>query len=427
MLGHSLSLAKRVLAKSIRKLSRYVLAVRRLIKEPGTSSNLRENSFKLAPRKPVVESEKAKILLLWPFIAIGGAETLMLELLTHPCLQEEFSYVNICLLDPALELGDMSEQFVEISSAFYGAENFQDSPDIIFQKIAQIIKEFDVEVLFIPNGTTFFYDYLVAFRKLFPRLLVVNQVFDHNEGWIRWYSKVDVNHIDYHVAPNLSVYEAYRNYDVPERDIRLIYHGIDFHAFARVKQDDLGERMKERLQIPPHKVVVSFVARMHPQKCPFDFLRVVDGMGGEDYHFVMVGDGPLFADVKRHAAARQYDNLTITGFYKPIEAIYSCTDILLVTSQYEGLPLVVLQALAAGIPVISTPVGAISEAVDHAQTGLMVSRVGAVSELQSSLKVLSSNLKTYQKNLMGTQDNLIEKFGIDAMSRQYLEIFKSSK
>ncbi len=100
---------------------------------------------------------------------------------------------------------------------------------------------------------------------------------------------------------------------------------------------------------PPARNIL-WIGRMEPQKDPglaLDVMRTFDG------HLTMLGDGALMADV-RHKAEDLKDKVTLAGYVPQIEPYLADADALLITSRYEGGPAVAVEALAQGVPVVST-------------------------------------------------------------------------
>jgi len=100
---------------------------------------------------------------------------------------------------------------------------------------------------------------------------------------------------------------------------------------------------------PPGRSIL-WIGRLEPQKDPalaLEVMRVFDG------HLTMLGDGALMADVRNKAAALK-DKVTLAGFVPRIEPYLANADALLITSRYEGGPAVAVEALAQGVPVVST-------------------------------------------------------------------------
>lgn len=119
--------------------------------------------------------------------------------------------------------------------------------------------------------------------------------------------------------------------------------------------------------------VVSVVARLQPEKGVGVFLRAAarlrDRLPG--VRFVVVGDGPLRGDLER-LAGRLGLPVRFLGFRADAPALMAEFDILVVPSFTEGTPLVVLEAAAAGVPVVASAVGGIPDQVRNGVDGLLV-------------------------------------------------------
>jgi len=171
-------------------------------------------------------------------------------------------------------------------------------------------------------------------------------------------------------------------------DYRLIRSGIPLSRFH--PDDDRGRAVRERLGIPEGHVVVGSVGRLTPQKNPMDFLKLATMLldGHENVTFIYVGDGPMRASVEEAAeAAGLGDALRILGVRDDVHDLLRTMDVFVLTSLWEGLPRVVLQALATGVPVLAYDTAGIAEAVVEGKNGHLVAR-GAVGEMADRLAVL---------------------------------------
>jgi glycosyltransferase involved in cell wall biosynthesis len=150
--------------------------------------------------------------------------------------------------------------------------------------------------------------------------------------------------------------------------------GLELDRFPeRVPQ--LRGRLRERLSIPPGVPIVSNVARMVPIKRHDVLLRAVPIVWREmpEVRFLLVGDGEIRPKIERLARELGLDDrLVWTGFIDEQELIYADTDLLALTSDNEGLPVAVIEAMASGRPVVATRVGGVPELVEEGVTGYMV-------------------------------------------------------
>ncbi len=130
--------------------------------------------------------------------------------------------------------------------------------------------------------------------------------------------------------------------------------------------------------------VLVMVARLAEPKDPLLLLDALSGVSAP-FRLRLVGDGPdraaVEAAVRRHGLG---DRVDLLGTRDDIAALLADAQVGLLVSRQEGFPLVVLEAMRAGLPVIASDVGGVSEAVDHGHTGLLVPRDDA-GALRSAL------------------------------------------
>lgn len=161
-----------------------------------------------------------------------------------------------------------------------------------------------------------------------------------------------------------------------------------------VPQAPLNKRteVRRRLGLGEDIFCVGFVGRLVPQKAPQRFIDALGRLAGRlpNVRGVVVGTGPLAKDL--HVLARAvgvFDKIVwITD--QPGPAVLPAFDVLLMPSLYEGMPYVLLEALAAGVPIIATDVGGTKEAVDDGITGFVLPQ-NAADELGARLALLGED------------------------------------
>ena len=168
---------------------------------------------------------------------------------------------------------------------------------------------------------------------------------------------------------------------------KLIRYAINYEEF---KNKTAVSQTRKELGLSETDLVVGMVACFKPQKSPLDFIKLAAVVKKDlpDIKFVLVGDGILR---KKVCALINKLNLSeqivLTGWRNDIAAILSCLDVFVLTSLWEGLPIAVLEAMAAGLPVVATDTGGISEVVVHGKTGYLV-KPRDIQALQRRLKEL---------------------------------------
>jgi len=132
------------------------------------------------------------------------------------------------------------------------------------------------------------------------------------------------------------------------------------------------------------------VARFEPQKDHLALLRAL-GMVRGDWRAILVGDGPTRQEVQVEAGkAGLADRVQFTGARDDVAEILAGAHVFVLSSRWEGLPLTVLEAMRAGLPVVASDVGGVGEAVGTNQTGFLVP-LGDHGQLAEPLTALCAN------------------------------------
>lgn len=136
-----------------------------------------------------------------------------------------------------------------------------------------------------------------------------------------------------------------------------------------------------QLGLPTEGQMVGFVGRLTDIKRPDRFLELARAI--PDAHFALIGNGPLRAQI--HAQAATLPNVTLVDFTSDLGVVFGALDLVVLTSDNEGVPLSLMEAASARVPVVALNVGGVSEIIEHEVTGLLVERdvdlVGSVRRL----------------------------------------------
>jgi glycosyltransferase involved in cell wall biosynthesis len=325
------------------------------------------------------------VLVLFPYLAMGGAEAVTLEVLRRLTGPYRFA---VATSDPlAAALGSTVADFLRVTPAVYPLGDTVDRP-VLFSALASLVVRHRPGTVFVANGSGWIYDAAPALRARFPRLRLVNQVFDHGFGWINRYDAGLVATFDHHVAPNARIAQAYRDRGVDPARISVVHHGIDTLRFAPERVDrPRVEALRARLGIPPGRAVVTMAGRLHPQKRPLDFLALAHRFRPDEATFVLVGDGPLATDIDASIQRARLPHVVTLPFHRPVEDLVAMSSVMVILSEYEGLPLMLLEAQALGAPVVGTDVGAIREALEWTGGGRVIP-VGDLAAAESAVRAM---------------------------------------
>jgi glycosyltransferase involved in cell wall biosynthesis len=155
--------------------------------------------------------------------------------------------------------------------------------------------------------------------------------------------------------------------------VQVIVHGIDLDSIR-----DLARRRdatRAELGVDPDDVLAVTVANFRAPKGYRDLLDAARLVIDRDpaVRFVIVGQGPLESELRaRHAQLGLGDRVRILGYRADAPRITAAADLFVLASHHEGLPVAVMEAFAAGVPVVATRVGGLAEAVDDEVSGRLV-------------------------------------------------------
>jgi len=170
----------------------------------------------------------------------------------------------------------------------------------------------------------------------------------------------------------------------------------DLGPFLRAADAGLvaNDAARTALGLPVDVPVVGTVGRLAPQKDPATFVRAAATLARQvpAAHFVMVGGGPDESEVM--ALARQLGidgRVVLAGHRDDVPALLPAFDVFLLTSRWEGLPLVLPQAMAAGVPVVATAADGNREIVVSGENGLLVPVGAPEAAARAVMRVLTDD------------------------------------
>lgn len=177
--------------------------------------------------------------------------------------------------------------------------------------------------------------------------------------------------VNRHVCVSQAVADfSQRESRLPARKLVVIPNGVDFERFHEAEPASLS-----RFGIPAGAKVLLTVGRLDPQKAPLELVRIFAELAAAhpDWHLLLVGDGPLRADL-RHLI--EIDGLAgrvhPAGWQADVPEIMRACDLFVLNSRWEGMPNVVLEAAAAGLPVIATRSEGVAEIIESGASGVLV-------------------------------------------------------
>jgi glycosyltransferase involved in cell wall biosynthesis len=184
----------------------------------------------------------------------------------------------------------------------------------------------------------------------------------------RWQQRLMANGVHRTIAVSQEVADRlHETFGIPRQQMEIVYNAIPFERFDR----PANPLLRAELAGPGQHPVVLTVARLDDQKGHPTLLEAAAHL--PDLRFVLAGAGNRRAALEAQAADLGIgDRVLFLGHRQDIPDLLASCDLFVLPSLYEGLPLSILEAMAAGKPVIGMAVGGTDEAVIHGETGLLV-------------------------------------------------------
>lgn len=163
---------------------------------------------------------------------------------------------------------------------------------------------------------------------------------------------------------------------VPAERIHIIKNGINLDDFAPIGEADKA-RIRDEMGIEPGRHVIINLGRLTEQKAHIDIIRAAQIMKDKGYRFVflIVGDGELREYLARKIQEHQVEEqVWLLGFRQDARSLLQISDVFILPSMDEGLPMALLEAMASRIPVIATPVGDVPEVLAYGRNGILIEK-----------------------------------------------------
>jgi glycosyltransferase involved in cell wall biosynthesis len=228
------------------------------------------------------------------------------------------------------------------------------------------------------------------------------------------------------VAVSGPVEKELRRY-VPAQNVRRIGNGIDTARFA-----PLRDRVSARKALGlPERTTVGFVGRLTREKGVVTLLRsmarVVVERATPEVQLIIVGSGPERQQLQSEAEAAGLSGLVhFLGERSDLPQLYNAMDMFVLPSLQEGFPMVILEAMAARVPIVATPVGDVAMMLDEGRAGRLIP-LNSTAELASALLELLKEPARAHALATTAHARVSARFSSAAMARSYLALYEQAR
>jgi glycosyltransferase involved in cell wall biosynthesis len=323
-----------------------------------------------------------------PSLVVGGAERLVVHLVEH-LSRERFSPVCICLESP---LGTHYEARVRASGApLYFLGKGAGASGSVLRQLNALFRQYRPAVVHTHIiGLNYAYPLMIRYRTP-ARVHTVHSLAQREMGvrvgaWVRMlafrYRFGGVVPVAVADEVRASIQQLYGYPDPP-----LIPNGIPTDEYA--PNPDTRAQWRQAHGIEPHATVLTHVGRFAPPKNHALLVEAFTQVRADaPLYLLLVGGGELENAVREQVAGLGLQGrVRFLGVRADVADILRASDVFVLSSRVEGNPLSVMEAMAAGLPVVSTAVGGVPELVREGVTGLLVPSedAGALAQAMQAL------------------------------------------
>lgn len=207
---------------------------------------------------------------------------------------------------------------------------------------------------------------------------------------------------------------------MPAERVHLIPNGVDTD---RYQPDGIDCRLGRDLR--DQEMVIGCVARLHPDKDHLTLLEAFARLPAGTARLKLVGDGPERSRLEHHARTLGLrDRVEFLGERADVESLMPHFDCFVLASRTEGLPMVLLEAMASGVPCVATAVGGIPSLLNES-TGLLVPP-GDASALAAALDVLRTDQQHRDQLAKNARAYVTSRYGLERMIDSYAALLQPS-
>lgn len=368
-------------------------------------------------------TKQKPVVFVWPiFMAVGGVERNAIEVIRQ--LKDRFHFVVITMERHNKAQGSLHHQLKDITAGVY--DLIESAPlDYFLPMLKDLKTAYDPDLIWICNGMAWLCENAENVRQLFNDVPIVDQqVYDTSIGWIRYYHEPGIQSFDRFIAVNAPVYNTFIDrVGMKPETVDLIYPAFDSKRFDGSLHPGEQSKLIKEFDLPTDRPLAVFSGRLIIQKRPMDFLQLVRRrlQSGDQVFFVMIGEGELSDEIDAFIEEHELANLRRIPFLNNMAPLYSIASGLIITSGHEGLPIVMLEALAMGIPVLATDVGDIRLVLERYQSGLVVPEIGNIDLLEKSYEEWVKDLASYTSKARESAPDIRNRFSSETIAQQYTE------
>jgi len=368
-------------------------------------------------------SRLIRVLHVIPELPVGGAETLIFHMARG--LDRQRFAPTVCVLG---EPGPMGQEMGASGIELVALRRFRRAGRSlrVLPPLTRLLRERGVGIVHthLYHGNT--YGRLAAILARTPVIVAsVHNVYERVKAHRAWVNRALARRTDAILAGSEAVRADILRWDgVPRTQVHVLPYGIDPEPYL-ILPDPVESR--KTLGLPPDVRVIGTVGRLETQKGHDLLLRSLADLRSEgcDAVLLLVGEGRERTRLSALAAELGLgDRLQFLGTRRDLPVLFAAMDVFAFPSRWEGTPLALIAAMAAGLPVVATPVGGIPDVLKDGATGRLVP-VDNVPALTEALRATLRDAATSRTLGAAAREHVLAHCSVTAMLHELEALYWS--
>jgi len=352
------------------------------------------------------------VLHLIKSLGRGGAETLLVETLTAHN-KNIFTFHYIFFLPWKNQL--VAE--LELAGGIVSNSPAINNLSIIFKfnEIFRYIKQNNIQIIHCHLPWAGFLGRLIHYKTGIPVIYSEHNKQERYHFLTRFINKLTFNAQSLAIAVSNDVKTSIHNFMHPKVPVKTIFNGINTEKYRR--NNNAGLKIRSDLGIAADAIVIGSLGVFRTQKRIDCWLELFSKLHHiyPNLRGILVGDGPLKNDIIGKRKSLGLEHVVFLPGLQPIAVDwYSAMDIFMMTSEFEGLPLSLLEAMSCECAVVATSAGGIKEVLVNRVNGF-TTEVDQWSELFYAIEFLLSDPTRLKAVSLNARSSVIQNFSIQTM------------
>ena len=364
--------------------------------------------------------QKIKILHIIKSLGRGGAEMLLPETLKlHNNDQFEFHYIYFLpWKNQLVETIENAGGKVTCFSASNNIKLLQQYPGVI-----RYCKKYEIDLIHCHLPWSGFLGRIIHFKIKLPVVYTEHNIQERYHFATKWLNKLTFNSQSLALGVSQDVSRSILEKIKPKIPVTTLLNGVNTLHFQ--KDSEKGNAIREKFDIPLDAVVLGNIAVFRAQKSIPVWLKAFKKIhtNHPEIYGILVGAGPLEDEIKQ--LVLEYglqDRIILPGLETDTLAYFSAMDIFMMSSQFEGLPIALLEAMSSGCAIVSTKAGGVVEAIQNEIDG-MLCEVGDWNCLAEKSLNLIENPGLRIEYQIASRNRVAESFSLSVMVKKLEEVY----